>query len=106
MSELRILTLAHEKISRQTETRMPGNARDTAGNKISPFSPDAVEFCGYGALLSAGHEVLGDEKRATEVADRLARQFSPFGPLDLVQISFQGGRDEVLSVYDQLISRR
>lgn len=101
--DVRVLELTRERVSSQTDLRQPFTAVDAAGQKVSPFSSDAVLFCGYAALLRSAYEVLGNEIAAHAMGEKLAYKFSPLGSIDLMQIGYQGGREEFLSVIDQLL---
>ena len=65
-------------------------ARDVRDDRCSPLSRAAVRWCAMGALQRCAYDLIGNERSARDLADRIARRLVP-GPGGLVFVNERGG---------------
>ena len=74
-------------------------ARDSFGEPVSWRSPQAVQFCIWGALNRAAREMTGDEPQRVRLADHAARALRSMTP-SLSRLNDRGTHDDVLALMD------
>jgi hypothetical protein len=80
-------------------------ARDEAGKPVSWGSPQAVQFCLWGALNRAAYAMTGDRRKAIALADRAAAAMrEPGGSLS--RVNDNGTHADVLALFDRHLERR
>jgi hypothetical protein len=80
-------------------------ARDACGNAVSWRSPEAVQFCLWGALNRAAYAMTGDKRQAITLADRAASAMrEPGGSLS--RVNDTGTHRDVLALFDACLRSR
>ena len=80
-------------------------ARDAEGLAISWRSPQAVQFCLWGALNRAAYEMTGDRRQSITLADRAAAAMREEG-VSLSRVNDTGTHDDVLALFDAYLVQR
>ena len=79
-------------------------ARDANGERVSWRSPQAEQFCVWGALNRAAYDMTGDRRRSVSLADHAARALRQ-GVTSLSGTNDQGTHAEVLAVFDRYLEK-
>ena len=79
-------------------------ARDTSGKPVSWRSPQAVQFCLWGALNRAAYAMTGDKLRAIPLADHAAGALREAGT-SLSRVNDHGTHADVLALFDKYLKR-
>ena len=74
-------------------------ARDSSGLPVSWRSPQAAQFCIWGALNRAAREMTGDEHQRVRLADHAARALRGRTP-SLSRLNDRGTHADVLALID------
>ena len=77
-------------------------ARDAAGEPVSWRSPQAAQFCIWGALNRAAREMTGDEHLRVRLADHAARALRSMTP-SLSRLNDRGTHADVLALIDSYL---
>ena len=80
-------------------------ARDRCGEPVSWRSPEAVQFCIWGALNRAAREMTGDEHQRVRLADHAARTLRGMTP-SLSRLNDRGTHADVLAPLDTYADKR
>ena len=100
--ERQIIEQARGLIARPEQWTQGEFARDRDGKPVSWRSPDAAQFCVWGALNRAAYEMTGDRRQAITLGDHAARALRDNGK------SLSGGNDQgthadMLAVFDKYL---
>ena len=79
-------------------------ARDKSGERVSWQSPQAVQFCVWGALNRAAYDITRDRRGAVTLADHAARTLRQ-GVKSLSGTNDQGTHGDVLAVFDRYLEK-
>ena len=79
-------------------------ARDAHGEPVNWRSPQAVQFCLWGALNRAAYEMTGDRHRSVGLADHAAAALRR-GVTSLSRINDHGTHAEVLALFDKDLTK-
>jgi hypothetical protein len=74
-------------------------ARDESGEPVSWRSPQAAQFCIWGALNRAARELTDDEHQRVRLADHAARALRSITP-SLSRLNDRGTHADVLALID------
>jgi hypothetical protein len=74
-------------------------ARDGSGEPVSWRSPEAAQFCIWGALNRAAREMTDDEHQRVRLADHAARALRSLTP-SLSRLNDRGTHADVLALID------
>ena len=74
-------------------------ARDKLGDPVSWRSPEAVQFCIWGALNRAAREMTDNEHQRVRFADHAARALRSMTP-SLSRLNDRGAHADVLALLD------
>jgi hypothetical protein len=74
-------------------------ARDRFGEPVSWRSPEAVQFCIWGALNRAAREMTGDEHQRVRLTDHAARALRGMTP-SLSRLNDRGAHADVIALLD------
>jgi hypothetical protein len=77
-------------------------ARDGLGEPVSWRSPQAAQFCIWGALNRAAREMTGDEHLRVRLADHAARALRSMTP-SLSRLNDRGTHADVLALIDSYL---
>ena len=80
-------------------------ARDAAGDPVNWRSPQAVQFCVWGALNRAAFGITGDRRKAIMLADRAAAAMREPGT-SLSRVNDHGTHADVLALFDTHLRKR
>jgi hypothetical protein len=103
--ELQVIEQARALIATPWTWTQGEFARDEAGNPVCWRSPQAVQFCLWGALNRAAYAVTGDRRKAVTLADRAAAAMRQPG-MSLSRTNDNGGHDDVLALFDAYLTKR
>ena len=77
-------------------------ALDTNGVSVFPTSTSAVKRCALGALIVAAYELTHDHDAADHLAYQALRPHC--GTSTLIHVNNMRGQEEVLALFDEVIS--
>lgn len=63
-----VLRKAREILRDKRKWTRYGSARTGSGTVCTPYAPEAVKFCAYGAIACAALEITGDRQQARKLA--------------------------------------
>ena len=79
-------------------------ARNAGGEPVSWRSPEAVQFCLWGALNRAAYEMTGDRYGSVGLADRAAAALRRGVP-SLSRANDRGTHADVLALFDKYLQQ-
>ena len=102
--EQRIIEQARALIA-TPETWTQGEfARAADGNPVSWRSPQAVQFCLWGALNRAAYDLTRDRRQAISFADHAAAALRAMGT-SLSRVNDHGTHVDVLALFDNYLKK-
>ena len=103
--ELQIIDQARALIATPWTWTQGEFARDEAGTPVSWRSPQAVQFCLWGALNRAAYQITGDRRRSITLADQAAAALREAG-VSLSRVNDHGTHADVLAIFDRHLKQR
>lgn len=101
--ERRIIERARALIATPQTWTQGEFARDANGQPVNWRSPDAVQFCLWGALNRAAYEMTGNKRQSIPLADHAAAALRN-GRTSLSGVNDRGTHIDVLRLFDRYLS--
>jgi hypothetical protein len=103
-----ILRKARELLRDKRKWTRYGAARTSSGTVCTPYAPDAVKFCAYGAIARAALEVTGDRQQARKLAGAIEMALvggerAPHPQKRLSHVNDRKGHAAVLGLFDAVV---